>query len=416
MASKILIVGGGASGYMAAITAAAIDRDLQVLIAEKTLNTLSKVRISGGGRCNVTHQPYEVDVFAQNYPRGHRFLKKILYEFGPDDTIQWFERRGVALKTETDGRMFPVSNKSESIINCLQQEVSTLGVEVKTKYGVEHFELEKKNGINSFKVTFSDGTIGSFDKVLIATGGYPKASGFDWIRSHELEISDPAPSLFTFNSPSNPICSLLGVAVSEARIKILGSKLEWAGPLLITHWGFSGPAILKLSAWGARILKERDYNFEILINWISNIDKKDIREELTRLRDNKSKALVSSNSKFNLPGRLWKFLVIEAGISEEKIWADLSNKALESLIIKLTEHRHQIKGKTTFKEEFVTCGGISLSAIDHNTMESKKIKGLYFSGEVIDVDGITGGFNFQNAWSTGFTAGKAMASEKSLSD
>lgn len=188
MASKILIVGGGASGYMAAITAAAIDRDLQVLIAEKTLNTLSKVRISGGGRCNVTHQPYEVDVFAQNYPRGHRFLKKILYEFGPDDTIQWFERRGVALKTETDGRMFPVSNKSESIINCLQQEVSTLGVEVKTKYGVEHFELEKKNGINSFKVTFSDGTIGSFDKVLIATGGYPKASGFDWIRSTNLRF------------------------------------------------------------------------------------------------------------------------------------------------------------------------------------------------------------------------------------
>lgn len=409
MAIKILIIGGGAAGFMAAITAASHNKDAEVIIAEKSLHTLSKVRISGGGRCNVTHEPYSVSDFAHNYPRGQRFLKKILHEFGPLNTVEWFESRGVKLKTEADGRMFPVTNKSESIIQCLTQEADQLGIRISTRLGVESFEVLEKGGVNSFNVKFSNGSTDTFDKILIATGGYPKTSGFDWIIRHGFEMTDPVPSLFTFNSPSNSICELMGVSVLEARVKILGTKLEWTGPLLITHWGFSGPAVLKLSAWGARLLQEKDYKFEISINWISEIDRHDVKAELYNLRDSKSKTIVSANSKFNLPGRLWKYLVGSAGIEEGKIWADLSNKALETLYLKLTEHIHQIKGKTTFKEEFVTCGGISLSEINHTTMESKKIKGLFFAGEVIDVDGITGGFNFQNAWTTGFLAGKGMA-------
>ena len=401
---KILIAGGGAAGYMAAITAAELNPDLDITIAEKSRHLLSKVRISGGGRCNVTHRPHDIEDFSRNYPRGERFLKKILHEFSAADTIAWFASRGVELKTEPDGRMFPVTNTSLSIINCLEQAAAKSGVKVKTQLGIHKF---KKEG-GHFKVEFTNESSGIFDKVLISTGGFPKIEGFNWISEHDIKINEPVPSLFTFNSPSNPITSLMGVSVPNARIRILSTKLEWSGPLLITHWGFSGPAVLKLSAWGARILKEKNYKFEISINWQSEHSQDYVRKILSDLRNNKSKSLIISNPKFDIPSRLWAHLVHTSGIRENQIWADLSNKMIEKLTLSINSQHHNIKGKTTFKEEFVTSGGVDLSEIDYVTMQSKKISGLFFAGEVIDVDGITGGFNFQNAWTTGFLAGKNM--------
>jgi len=396
---------------MAAITAGQSNRDAGIMIVEKSQHLLAKVRVSGGGRCNVTHRASPPGEFSQNYPRGARFLKKILYEFGPEDTIEWFESRGVQLKTEADGRMFPISDSSSSIIECLEREASKLSIKIATRTGVESFSLIEKAGNKMFEVHFSNETIACFDRVLIATGGYPKTQGFAWIANHGIKINDPAPSLFTFNSPGNEIIKLQGVSVPAARVKINTTKLEWTGPLLITHWGFSGPAVLKLSAWGARILQEKDYHYEISIQWNSNYDFSEIKEKLMQLRDMKSRSSIASNPKFEIPSRLWAYLVQCSDIKEGQIWADISNKTIEKLALNLSSQVHGIKGKTTFKEEFVTCGGVDLSEIDHMTMESKKVKGLYFAGEVIDVDGITGGFNFQNAWTTGFLAGRNMAKD-----
>ncbi len=409
---KVLIIGGGAAGFMAAITAALNDPDAQITLAEKSQNILAKVKVSGGGRCNVTHRPSDIDTFSKQYPRGQRFIKKILHEFGPEDTIQWFESKGVGLKVEDDGRMFPVTNNSSTIINCLVTEAEKAGIDVITRMGVNGFKVTESNNGNTFEVSFSIGTIEHYDKILIATGGFPKAEGFEWITKHGINIMPPAPSLFTFNSPENTICSLQGVSVPLARVKILGTKLEWKGPLLITHWGFSGPVILKLSAWGARVLLEKAYMYDISINWVADMDINTVKTELYKLRDTKNKSMIISGTRFGIPSRLWRFLMEMTGVKEGQFWADQSNKVLDNIWNILTNQIHAISGKTTFKEEFVTCGGVDLSEIDHRTMESKKINGLYFAGEVIDVDGITGGFNFQNAWTTGYIAGKSMASNE----
>lgn len=399
----ILIAGGGAAGFMAAIAAAESSHNARVIIAEKSPNVLSKVRISGGGRCNVTHRPVPAGDFARNYPRGERFLKKILHAFGPEDVIHWFESRGVPLKTEPDGRVFPRSDNSESIIRCLTDEAARLGVRVRTRMGIDDWTYMSSD--RKFDVVFSDGSRQQFDRLILATGGFPKSSSYEWLRKQQLKVEDPVPSLFTFNSPGNSITQLQGVSVPNARIKINGTKLDWRGPLLITHWGLSGPAVLKLSAWGARVLEEKNYRFEISIHWQDDKSPEMLRSLWTGWRDRKVQAMIVNQPGLELPSRLWKFLVSEAGIDEGQRWADISNKAIERLVSFTCHHQHLISGKTTFKEEFVTCGGITLDQIDHTTMACKKMPGLFFAGELIDVDGITGGFNFQNAWTTGYLAG-----------
>lgn len=403
---KILVAGGGAAGFMAAITAAQQSPDHHVVIAEKSNQTLSKVLISGGGRCNVTHQPLDFVEFSGNYPRGSRFIKKILHEFGPEDTIKWFEQKGVKLKVESDGRVFPVSDKSESIIRCLRDQAAKYRIQIRHKYNFICCEF--KSG--SWEVTFNDDTTEHYDRIILAMGGFHKSVAYDVFRGMGLKVNEPVPSLFTFNSPTNPITELQGISVPQARIRIEGSKLDWCGPLLITHWGFSGPAVLKLSAWGARWLAERKYEFIIYINWVANISESELRALWIGLRDSKSQATIGNYSGIAMPSRLWKYLITNSGINLESRWAELSNKAIESLINTVIRQPHKISGKTTFKEEFVTCGGIDLSEINHQTMECKKLPGIYIVGELLDIDGITGGFNFQNAWTTGYIAGKSAGS------
>lgn len=411
MTKRIVIIGGGAAGFMAAITAREANPSLEVIILEKSKTVLNKVRISGGGRCNVTNVPSPVSQFAHNYPRGEKLLKKTLHQFSANDTFQWFERRGVRLKIEADGRVFPESDSSGTIIYCLSETARNLGIVVKTSTNVIGFERDPST--HQFIINIADNAPISTDKLLIATGGHPQISGFDWLAIHALPVELPVPSLFTFNTPGNYLLPLAGVSVPDASIRITGSKLEWRGPLLITHWGFSGPAILKLSAWGARELADKDYHFQIKINWIAG------NEELIRAHIHEQKIVtpkqqVSSHARFSLPARLWKSLVEQADIPAELRWTDASSKVLNRLASLVANSPFEVKGKTTYKEEFVTCGGVALSCINPETMESRTIPGLYFAGEVIDVDGITGGFNFQNAWTCGHIAGKHMSMKSDL--
>lgn len=403
---QIVIIGGGASGFMAAITAAETYPEAKVIILEKSRNVLSKVRISGGGRCNVTHRPSSANTFAKNYPRGEKLLKALLSNFSPDDTVQWFEERGVQLKTESDGRMFPVTDSSDTIIHCLMDTARTTGVEIRTSVGVSDFIKTE----NSFQLNLQSGETIQADRLIIATGGAPKLQGFEWLSEHEHNISSPVPSLFTFNTPENHLLELAGVSVQNTKIKIPGTSLKSEGPVLITHWGFSGPAILKLSAWGARELADLDYQFQIRINWTGDQNFDQVRLSLYDQKNNVPKQQLAAHHQFNLPSRLWRALTEEAGIPGTQKLADTTHKSLNKFATLLTDCPFDVSGKTTFKEEFVTCGGISLQDINPKTMESKILQGLFFAGEVIDVDGITGGFNFQNAWSTGYTAGKNVGS------
>ncbi len=408
MTTNIIVIGGGASGFMAAITAAETAPSARIVILERSKTVLNKVRISGGGRCNVTHTPYPSVPFAQNYPRGEKLLKKTLRQFDASATMEWFEKRGVALKTETDGRVFPVSDSSGSIIYCLSETARKLGIEVRTGTYVTKFLKDTSDGL--FHLTLAGGEIIRCEKLLVATGGHPQISGFDWLTDNGLTLVPPVPSLFTFNTPGNPLLPLAGVSVPDVVIRISGSKLLVRGPLLITHWGFSGPAALKLSAWGARELADRNYAFDIRINWVAISHEDQVRDELYKQKNETPKQQVGTHARFGIPSRLWKALVERADIDPESRWSDASHKSLNRLASHLTQSTFEVKGKTTYKEEFVTCGGISLQDINADTMECKTIKGLYLAGEVIDADGITGGFNFQNAWTSGYIAGKNMAS------
>lgn len=413
----IAIIGGGAAGFMAAITAAESFPGSKVTLLEKSGKVLSKVRISGGGRCNVTHQPSGPHHFAKSYPRGEKFLKSILSVFGADDTVRWFETRGVRLKTEPDGRMFPHTDSSDTIIHCLMESARKAGVEVRTGVAVHSFEkpgeqflLEVQQASRSDDSRSDDSrSSGSrivADRVVIATGGAPKLQGFDWLEEHRHTIVPPVPSLFTFNTPENYLLPLAGISVQHAKISIPNTSLKSEGPLLITHWGFSGPAILRLSAWGARELAESGYLFTVRINWSGDNHFDQVRETLYGLKNSFPKQQLAAHAQFGLPARLWRLLAEKAGITGELRLADTPHKSLNKFAMLLTDGTFDVSGKTTFKEEFVTCGGVSLESVDLKTMESKNIKGLFFAGEVIDVDGITGGFNFQNAWSTGYIAGK----------
>jgi predicted Rossmann fold flavoprotein len=418
MNKKLIVIGGGAAGFFCALTAARIDPQLQVTILEKTNKLLSKVRVSGGGRCNVTHACFEIEQMIRKYPRGANLLKKAFHQFFTTDTIKWFEAKGVQLKTEDDGRMFPVTNSSQTIINCLMQETNQLGIGIVMNAEVQRIVATDNNFqiLLSNKRAVGNATAGegseqlSANFICVATGGYPKATMFDWLSATGHSIEPPVPSLFTFNTPGHPITKLMGVSVPFARVKIVQSKLEQEGPLLITHWGLSGPAVLKLSAWGARELAARNWNFTTRINWTPHYDEAALRKKIQSFRTDFATQKIGSKNSFGLPQRLWEYLLLVSEINAEVNWADLPARFQNKLIQHLLQFEMEVKGKTTFKEEFVTAGGINLSEIDANTMMSKKVKNLFFAGEVMDVDGITGGFNFQHAWTSGFISGKSIAS------
>ncbi len=399
---KVAVIGGGAAGFFAAISVKENHPNHEVILFEKTSKILSKVKVSGGGRCNVTHDCSDIPTLCEAYPRGGKKLKSLFYQFSITDTIAWFESRGVPLKTEKDGRMFPVSNDSQSIIDCLVNEMNRLNVTLKLGQSLENIEQE----LIGWKLNFKDQPYQKFDIVIIATGGSPKIKGFDWLENLGHNIIPPVPSLFTFNMPNEPIKTLMGLVVENARVKIKNSKINTQGPLLITHWGMSGPAILKASAFGARELSDREYEFEIQVNWVDETNTELLFNHLHEFSQLNTQKPIGNQKAFMLPNRLWNFLLSKIEIPAEKKWNEIGKKKFRELVTILTQDSYQVSGKTTFKEEFVTCGGIDLNEIDLKTMQSKKAKNLYFVGEVIDVDAITGGYNFQAAWSGGYVAGK----------
>lgn len=404
MRKNLVVIGGGAGGFFCAVNAARMNPNLQVTILEKTTKLLSKVKISGGGRCNVTHALFDVAEMSRRYPRGQNFVKKTFHQFFTTDTIHWFESRGVRLKAEKDGRMFPVSDSSQSVIDCLLQEANLYGVDMRMSAEVNELAV----GNRQFALTLANGQQLSADYVCLATGGYPKAAMFDWLKNLGHSFAPPVPSLFTFNLPKHPITALMGVSVEKARVKIEGSKLLEEGPVLITHWGLSGPAILRLSAWGARELAQKNYEFRAHLNWLPDHTDQSLKETFAGARRAyAAKKVVNHNP--GLPNRLWQFLLEQSGIKEEVRFADLPAKMENVLIRNLVDYVLEVKGKTTFKEEFVTAGGISLAEVDANSLMSRKVPHLFFAGEVLDVDGITGGFNFQHAWTSGWIAAKSIS-------
>lgn len=401
----IAIIGAGAAGIFAAITCAEANPEAKVVVFEKSSKLLSKVKVSGGGRCNVTHACFDRNVLVQNYPRGERELKSPFSKFFTLDVIKWFENNGVKLKTEADGRMFPVTDDSQTIIECLLQKAQALGIIIKTNSGIS--AVEKTD--NGFDLTFQTGEKYSCDKLIIATGGHPELKSYDWIVRLGISIVPPAPSLFTFNIPNSPFKGLEGTSFNSCKVKIIKTKLEETGPLLITHWGLSGPVVLKLSAWGAIALKEMNYDFTVALSFLPDRNEEELRDYFLQQKvSSPTKKII--NSKFdNLTNRFWERLCSISNITDDLNWASINKQQLNALVQNLVNHQLHVKGKTTFKEEFVTAGGVDLKEIDMQTMQSKKIQGLFFAGEVLNVDGITGGFNFQNAWTTGWIAGRSAA-------
>lgn len=410
MREKLVVIGGGAAGFFCAINAARLNPNLDVCILEKSNKLLAKVKVSGGGRCNTTHACFELPELVQKYPRGQNFLKKTFHWFNTTDTIEWFASRSVDLKTEADGRIFPASNDSQTIIDCLLKEADKNKVQVQIQTAVEKITV---NDAGVFLLQTTSKTIEA-NYVCVATGGFPKAHQFEFITNLGHSIEAPVPSLFTFNMPGNSITQLMGVSVPEAQVKIAGSKITATGPLLITHWGMSGPAILKCSAWGARELSNLGYAFTIRVNWIPTYAEQDLRTAWPLIRSEQGNTKIGGRNPFELPGRLWLHLLEVCGIDAGGSWATLTAGAQNKLITALTAFECKVTGKTTFKDEFVTCGGIKLTEIDANTMQSKLVKGLYFAGEIMDIDGITGGFNFQNAWTSGWIAAKSIAEPKKV--
>lgn len=395
---RVIVIGGGAAGFFAAVNCAQLHSGCTVILLEKSSKLLAKVRVSGGGRCNVTHACFDNSQLVKSYPRGEKELRNAFSRFSVVDTINWFEQRGVKLKTESDGRMFPITDSSETIAQCLIQEAEKSGVEIKLNVDITEII---RNDDNTFTLNANGGGSFTCDKLVIATGGNPKDTAYEWLRKLGHTIIKPVPSLFTFNIPNNPVTQLMGISVTNAKVRVAGTKLETEGPLLITHWGLSGPAILKASAWGARLLSDFNYSFIALVSWLPKHNEEKVRIEFANQRDENPAQLIAKNCPFELPKRLWEHLVEKAGITETTRWADLSKKSANVLAGMLVNDEYKIQGKTTFKEEFVTCGGISLKEIDFTTMQSKVVPNMYFAGEIMDVDGITGGFNFQNAWSSG---------------
>ncbi len=400
---KIAIIGAGAAGCFAAANIP-FKEGREVVIYEKTGKALQKVKVSGGGRCNVTNVLEDVLELSTKYPRGGNFVKKTFHHFGTQQTKGWFEKRGVLLKAEDDGRVFPLSNQSQSVIDCLDREMIKNRVKIHFHKSVEKIERKEQG----FVIYFSDQTNTKADNILVTSGGFQREEQYQWLRDLGHQIELPVPSLFTFNLKNNPITSLMGVSVPNASVKIQGTKILEQGAVLITHWGLSGPAVLRASAWGARSLKEIDFCFKININWLGDLRENEMKESIAKQRQEQGKQPIFGRNPFQLPKRLWEFFLEKIGISTTINWGNLSAAHQNKLIELLLRQELEVNGKTTFKEEFVTCGGVKLSEINHNTMESKLVPGLYFAGEVLDVDGITGGFNFQHAWASGWLAANAI--------
>jgi len=401
---QVAVVGGGAAGFFAALSAKHHHPQASVTLYEKSDKLLSKVRISGGGRCNVTHQCLEIRKLAKHYPRGERFLKKSFTRFAVKDTIAWFAARGVDLKVEPDGRMFPVSDDSATIVDALMNEAAAMDVRIEKLAGVSELVLPKQGGDGGFRLMIGSRQV-SADRVVLTSGGYPQARAYAWLAATGHTIVPPVPSLFTFNMPQEPIRELMGVVV-PARVRLSGSDLESTGPVLITHWGLSGPAILRSSAWGARVLNELGHRFTVQLNWLQGRSEEQVRHFFTEQADLLDRKQAENANPFQLPKRFWGYLLAKAAIDPMKPWGTIKKTDKNRLVDLLTNDRYQVEGKTTFKEEFVTAGGVSLEEVDPLTLQSRKVPGLYFAGEVLDIDGITGGFNFQAAWTTGYLAGK----------
>lgn len=405
------VVGGGAAGYFAAVNAARLYPQLQVVVFEKSREPLSKVRISGGGRCNVTHHCFDPEVLSRAYPRGSRQLRWAFEQFQAEDTVQWFNSRGIDLKTESDGRMFPVTDDSATIIQCLKQEANQHGVKVHTKTRIQAVENHKKG---NYTLITRNGKSLSCDFVVIATGGSNRLSTYSWITDLGHSIVEPVPSLFTFNFRDKIFKDLAGISVKETSVSIKGTSFEHLGPILITHWGLSGPAVLKTSSWAARYLYEQEYRFTIQINWLHPLNEQQVRDKIDTLRKENDRKLITKQDLLPLPKRLWERFVELAEIPPDTRWAELSNHQSHQLVRQLHNANYDIQGKTTYKEEFVTSGGIPLKEVDMGTMESKRCPNLYFAGEVLNIDGITGGYNFQSAWTTGWIAARSIARELGL--
>jgi hypothetical protein len=396
----VICVGGGAAGFFTAITVAEKNPKLKIAILERGKDVLTKVRISGGGRCNVTHACFEPNELVKSYPRGEKELKGPFNQFCTGDTIEWFEKHGVELKIEEDGRMFPVTDSSQTIIDCFMRAASQSDIKVITGQSVQSIY----QAADFWKIDTQHDKF-TATKLVLSTGSNPKM--WDMIAGLGHSIIAPVPSLFTFNITDKRIKELPGVS-ALATVKVKNTKLEASGPLLVTHWGMSGPAILKLSAWGAPILAEKKYQFAISVNWLDNIDLAEAENLLKSIKQENSKKIISKKSPFDFPNRLWEKLVLAAEIGEDAKWADLSNKSMHLLAEQLTEGTYQVSGKSTFKDEFVTAGGIDLKEINFKTMQSKLHPNLFFAGEIVNIDAVTGGFNFQNAWTSGFIVGNAM--------
>ncbi|MEH2309771.1 NAD(P)/FAD-dependent oxidoreductase [Nostoc sp.] len=408
---RIVVIGGGAAGFFGAIACAKANPDAQVTLLEASRQPLAKVLISGGGRCNVTHACFDAEELVQNYPRGAKALRGALTRFGPQDTVAWFAASGVYLKTEADGRMFPVTNTSETIVECLIKAVATSGV--KLRVGTHVTSVKRSAADEGFDILLKSGETIKCDRLLLATGS--SIVGYKIVRELGHQIEPPVPSLFTFNILDQKLRDLAGVSVNPVQLRLSAggkSQLQQTGPLLITHWGLSGPAVLKLSAWGARVLHESRYQAKLLINWLPLMHQEQVREKVLAVKDEWGKKAIALHRGVDLPHRLWQYIIARVGITTEDRWAEISSKTLNQLVQELTQGQYLINGKGAFKEEFVTCGGVNLKEVNFKTMESRLVPGLYFAGEVLDIDGVTGGFNFQSAWTTGYLAGIAMANSQ----
>lgn len=404
----LIVIGGGAAGFYGAIQAAEARPGTKVLILEKSRKLLSKVRISGGGRCNVTHKCFEPLKLSRHYPRGEKQLRPVFKKYDARTTVGWFASRGVILKTEEDGRMFPVTNTSQTIIDCFISLAEKLNIAIETGAGV----VEIMQHENCFGALTETGNRYEAISLLVAIGGSPKPEAYSFIRALGHSIRPPIPSLFTFNDADKNFSDLMGIAVPRAEVRIAGTKFRQGGPVLITHWGLSGPAVIKLSAWAAEYLHAVHYNFTAMVSWIGPVPEETLRADLSEQKRSRMKQKIWSNPLFELPQRLWTRLCELSEVPETKLWGDVSQRNINKLIENLIRCRFSIKGKTTFKDEFVTCGGVELGEVNLETMESKKVKGLYFAGEVLNVDGETGGFNFQAAWSTAFLAAISSVQER----
>ncbi|NEQ98795.1 MAG: NAD(P)/FAD-dependent oxidoreductase [Cyanothece sp. SIO2G6] len=414
---QIIVIGGGAAGLFGAIACAQSNPDnVQVTVLEAGANPLAKVKVSGGGRCNVTHACFDPDELVTHYPRGYRALRGPFRQFQPQDTIAWFAQQGVTLKTEKDGRIFPVTDTSQTIIDCLLDAVTRHQIKLYTRSSVESVQpvpavLDDASTAtqSGFGVQLKSGQRMQCDRLLIATGGHP--SGYRLVQSLGHTLEPPIPSLFTFNIADDDLTALAGVTIGtvRAQLDVPGAKpLQQQGPLLITHWGMSGPVILKLSAWGARLLHDCHYQAKLRVHWLATLTQDEVRQTLLTAKNTWCRKAIATACPVGLPRRFWRYIIRRSNITDHMRWADLSKPLLHQLVQTLTQDKYIISGKGVFKEEFVKCGGVRLKDVNLNTMASRRCPGLFFAGEILDIDGVTGGFNFQNAWTTGWLAGQAL--------